>query len=323
MAAGNMQNEQHGQPANSGGSIASDARWLAAGAAGLVAAILALWAFRGLPGGSLALWISATPLFLAGMGFGTTALIAAIGVASLALLLAGNSLMLGLFLAAFAAPVLALVLASGGDPRRGVTAQLTLPFALLGVIPALGIGVAAIMLADQQGGLEGAMRQAADMALAKLGLPAGEAMIADLVRVKAAAIGFWVMLALLLNAAAAGSALTRLGILATAPAWREARLPAWYLALPALAALGWFAADDGADAVPLSIMLALLVPVFLHGLAAFHRATRALRGRPMVLGGAYAALLVIAVPMALAATGFGLFDIVNAKRGRHAPPPQT
>ena len=323
MAAGNMQGEQHGTPANSGGGIASDARWLAAGAAGLVAASLALWAFRALPGGALALWISATPLFLVGMGFGSTALIAAIGVASLAMLIAGNTLMLGLFLAAFAAPVLALVLASGRDSRRGVGVNLTLPFALLGVIPALGIGIAATMLADQQGGLEGAMRQAAEAALAKLGLPAGEAMIADLVRVKAAAIGFWVMLALLLNAAAAGSALTRLGILAAAPAWREARLPAWYLALPALAALAWFAADDGADAVPLSIMLALLVPVFLHGLAAFHRATRALRGRPMVLGSAYAALLLVAVPVALAATGVGLFDIVTANRGRPSPPPQS
>jgi len=132
-----------------------------------------------------------------------------------------------------------------------------------------------------------------------------------------------VMIALLVNAAAAAALLVRAGVLEATPAWREARLPAWYLVLPALAALAWFAADEAADAVPLSLLLALLVPVFLHGLAAFHRATRTLRGRPMLLGGAYAALLIFAVPMALAATGFGLFDIVNGNRGRPAPPPQS
>lgn len=306
-----------GDPAGSG-RIASDPHWLAAIAAGLLSAVLALWAFRAMPGGALALWVSAMPLFMAGMGFGLPSLLGALAVAALAILLAGNALMLGLYLVAFAAPVLTLVVAAGSR-RRGLGDA----FAMLGVIPALGIATAAFMLADSPGGLEGEMRRAAELGLARLGLPAGEAMVAELVRVKAAAIGFWVMIALLVNAAAAAALLVRVGVLAATPAWREARLPIWYLLLPALAALAWLAADEGSDSLPLSLLLSLLVPVFLHGLAAFHRATRGLKGRPMLMGGAYAALLIFAVPMALAATGFGLFDIVNANRGRPMPPPQS
>jgi hypothetical protein len=319
MMVEGMQQQGQGGPLGRGGRIASDARWLASGAAGLLAAVLALWAFRGLPGGAMSLWVSSLPLFLAGLGFGPASLMAAIAVAALALLLAGNALALGIFLAAFGAPALALVLAAG--PREAP--RLGLPLALFGLIPAAGILVAALLLAGEPGGLEGAMRRAAEIGLARMGLPAGDALLIEMVRVKAAAIGFWVMLALLVNAAGAGTLLVRAGICTSSPAWREARLPAWYLAFPALALVLWLAAEEGADALTLSLLLALAMPVFLHGLAAFHRASRAWRGRPMILGGAYLALLLMAVPVALAATGFGLYDILNGNRGRPSPPPQS
>ncbi len=315
MAMGGTQDEREQE-----GRIASDPRWLAAGAAGLASAVLILWAFRGIGGGALTLWLAPLPLFLAGIGFGPVALVASIGIAALALLLVGSTLGLGLYLAVFGAPVAALVLAV----RRGPEPDLGHAFTLLGLMPATGVAIAAFLLADAPGGMEGAMREVVEHALARMGVSVPDAMVADLVRVKAAAIGFWVALALLLNAAAAAGLLVRAGVIGAAPAWREARLPAWYAVLPALAFGIWLAADEGVDAVPLSIMLALLVPVFLHGLAGLHRATRALRGRPMVLGGAYAALLVISVPVALAVTGYGLFDILNGTRGRRgASPPQS
>lgn len=303
-----------------GGAQASDPRWMVAAASGLVAATLALWAFRGLPLGAAALWLSPLPLFMAGMGFGVGTLFVALIVASLAILFSGSSLALGIFLAAFGAPVAALVLAAG--PRE--QPDLRLPFALLGIIPAAGIALAAFLLLDAPGGLEGAMRQAAELALGRMGLPDAERMVADLVRVKAAAIGFWVSMALLVNAALAGSLLAKAGVLAASPSWREARLPTWYAVLPAVSAVFWLLADEGSDAVPLSLLLALLVPVFLHGLAAFHRATRALRGRMMVLVGAYLALVLISVPVALSVTGYGLYDILNGNRARRgAPPPPS
>lgn len=320
MAAERMQDGTGQEEAGQDRRIASDPRWLAAGAAGLASAVLTLWAFRAMPGGALSLWVAPLPLFIAGIGFGGVALLAAIAVAALALQIVGTSLGTGLYLAFFGAPVAMLVLAA----RRGRVTDLGFSFALLGLLPAAGIALAALLLADTPGGLEGAMRLAAEHALDRMGLPVAEGLVAELVRVKAAAIGFWVAVALLLNAAAAGSLLIRAGVVAAAPAWREARLPSWYALLPALGFGLWLAADEGADAVQLSMLLALLVPVFLHGLAGVHRATRALRGRPMVLGGAYAALLVISVPVALAVTGYGLFDILNGTRGRRgAPPPQS
>lgn len=312
MMADSMQRNDPKGPAGNGGVLA-DARMLAAGAAGLVAAFLMLWSLRGLPVGMLALWMTALPLFLAGISFGGVAVIGAVVVGSFALLVAGGSFAFGMFLLAFGGPVLLLVLSA-----RSAPGGLSLPFVLLGLIPASGILVAAFILADAPGGLEGWLRRAAEIGAARMGMPVGEAMLESLVRVQAAAIGFWVMLSLLLNASVAGGLLKRAGVIAVAPAWREARLPVWYPALPALAVLVWLLAE--ADAVPLSVMLALLVPVFLHGLAAFHRATLPLRGRSFLLAIAYGALLLMAVPVALAATAFGLFDILHGNRARPTVP---
>jgi len=304
--------------------IASDPRWLAAGAAGLAAAVLTLWGFRGMPGGALTLWLAPLPLFMAGIGFGAGAMIAAVGVAFVALLAVGSSLGAGLFLGIFGAPAAALVLAARRSAQSGLAVpDLAASFTLLGILPAAGVAVAAWLLSDVPGGMEGALRGAVEQAMSRMGLPVAEGLVSELVRVKAAAIGFWVAMALLINAAAASGLLVRLGITTARPAFREARLPAWYVVLPFIALGLWLAAEEGSDAVELSLLLALMVPVFLHGLAAFHRATAALRGRPMVLGGAYAALLIMSVPVALAVTGYGLFDILNGTRGRRgAPPPQ-
>ncbi|WP_439598854.1 DUF2232 domain-containing protein [Falsiroseomonas sp.] len=310
--AGSMDEEQ-----GKGRGIAADPRLLAAAAAGLASAVLGLWAFRGLPGGAFALWLASLPLFMAGIGFGGFTILAALAVASLVLLLLGSSLGLGLYLALFGVPAAALVLAAGRP------AVLGLPFALLGLIPAAGVLLAAFLLGDAPGGLEGAMREAAEVGLQRMGLPANQGLVEELVRIKAAAIGFWVALALLVNAAAAAALLKRAGVIAATPAWREARLPGWYPLLPALAGGLWLAAEEGGDAVTLSLLLVLLVPVFLHGLAALHRASAALRGRAFVLGGAYAALLILSVPVALGVAGYGFYDILNGTRARRAAPPRV
>lgn len=292
---------------------ASDPRWLAAGAAGLASAVLALWAFRGLPLGTPALWLAPLPLFLAGMGFGPASLLVALATAVMALTISASTVALGIYLAAFGAPVAVLGVAYALG--RG---SLDLPFALLGIIPALGILAAAFALSGTTGGLEGAMRQAAETALARMGLPAGEELISGLVRVKAAAIGFWLVIALLANAALAGSVLRRTGV-APGPRWSEATLPRWYPTLPALAALAWVLLPGEEDAVPLSVLLALMVPLFLLGLAALHRRTQGVKGRGMLLGLAYGLLVILTVPMAMFATGFGLYD----HWARRAAPPSN
>jgi hypothetical protein len=149
-----------------------------------------------------------------------------------------------------------------------------------------------------------------------MGLAAPEIAIAELVRVKAAAIGFWIAVALAANGALAQRLLARRGLaLAPSPRWSDVRLPGWYPAVPALAAAIWLAAGEQ-DAVPLSVMLVLLLPVFLQGVAAVHRRTRALRGRWMPLLLFYVLILVFSVPAALAVTALGLYE----QWGRRAAP---
>ena len=64
----------------------SNPRWLAATAGGLAAAVLSLWAMRGLPLGFAAFWLTPLPLFAAGLGFGPGAMAgAARGAIDLAL----------------------------------------------------------------------------------------------------------------------------------------------------------------------------------------------------------------------------------------------
>lgn len=301
------------------GSLLSDPRWLAAGAGGLVAACCALWAFRGLPLGTLAFWLAPLPLFLAGMGFGTMAAFGALAVASLALWLAASSAGLWLFVLAFGVPPLLLVAAAQGSRGLG------LPLALLGILPAVGIAGAAWWLADAPGGLEGTLRSLTRTALRRFDIAASTGLVADIVRVKAAAVGFWLALSWLGSAWLAGRGLARAGI-AAPPAWSTARLPFWYAALPALAFGLWLAADSGADAVELSILLVLVLPLVLHGLVALHGATRGRGQRVVLLGAVYLSLVLAFLPASLAVAGYGAFDLItrrspsNSGGARPAPP---
>jgi hypothetical protein len=308
---------KHGQA----GGLAGDPRLLAAAAGGLVAAILALWAFRGLPLGALAFWAVPLPLFLAGSGFGSGAGLLALALAALLVWLAGTMIGVWLFLFAFGIPATLLVIAARASGGLG------LPLAMLGLLPAAAIILAAIWLSDMPGGLEGTLRALTRAALRRFDLDGSATLVAEIVRFKAAAIGFWVSLALLVNGWAAGRLLARAGI-AAAPALSSARLPGWYALAPALSFGLWLAAEEGADAVPLSIFLVLLVPLMLHGLAALHRRTRGLGQRLLVLGAVYLALVFLFLPVSLAVAGYGAFDLLRPSSnpgggGRGAPPPRS
>jgi hypothetical protein len=198
---------------------------------------------------------------------------------------------------------------------------------MLGLLPAAAIILAAIWLSDMPGGLEGTLRALTRAALRRFDLDGSATLVAEIVRFKAAAIGFWVSLALLVNGWAAGRLLARAGI-AAAPALSSARLPGWYALAPALAFGLWLAVEEGADAVPLSIFLVLLVPLMLHGLAALHRRTRGLGQRLLVLGAVYLALVFLFLPVSLAVAGYGAFDLLRPSSnpgggGRGAPPPRS
>jgi hypothetical protein len=272
---------------------------LAAGAAGFATAFAVLWALRGLPGGTLLFWAAALPLFAAGLAF-RPLVAAAAGVLAAALVgvTAGIAAAL-VFLALFGVPVALLL----GSWRHG---SLGLALAMLGLWPLAVLLGAALFLADD-GGLDAAMRVAVEAVLLRLDMPASEALVTTLVRLKAGAIGFWVAIALLGNATAAVRLLARRGLLAVpAPAWAQVRLPGWYPLLPPVAALAYLAAPE--DAVPLSALLLLLVPLFFQGVAGVHRRLEGRQARPALLAAFYMLLVMFLQVMGPGLIGLALYD---------------
>lgn len=282
---------------------------LAAGAAGLCAALLALWAMRGLPLGGLLLWVAPLPLFVAAFAFGARTAMFAVGIASLAVLFGSTTLGLAVFLAIFGVPV-ALISATALQPGR---MDLSLPLALLGIWPVVVLTILAASVTD----LEGGMRDAVEMGVQRMGVALPDGMVGQIAQVKAAAAGFWMALLMLGNGMAAQNLVTRRGLaLYATPPLDDLRLPAWYLPLP-LVALALWAVVGGA--VALSSMLILLVPVFLLGVVGVHRLLRNRPGRLAFLIGFYLLMLLFLQIMAPLMVGVGLYDQIR----RRMTPPQT
>jgi hypothetical protein len=301
------------------GGLTASPGALAAAAAGFASAACALWAFRGLPLGVLTLWLAPLPMFLAGLGFGAGAAVAAALVAALLVALStSGALPLLVFLLAFAVPVPLLVATALRGGGGGPGLNLSLPLVLLGVWPTAVLLLAALT-ASGEGGLEAALRRAVEGAMARMGVPGADPLVVGTaVRIKAAALGFWAGLALLANAAAAQSFLARRGLArATTPPPGALRLPGWYPALPAAGAVAFLAAPAGGDAVALSAMLLLAVPLFWLGIGGVHaRLPRGRRGRAPLLAGFYLLLVLFLQLVAPAMVALGLFD--HFRRGSAA-----
>jgi hypothetical protein len=298
----------------------SDPRLLAAGAAGFACAAAALWAFRGLPLGTALFWLSSFPLLAAGLGFGAGAAAGAAAVAAALLVLVGGLAAAMAFLALFGAPA-ALLLAAGlrGGGGGGGGFAPALPLALLGLWPVAVLLLAAALLGGGEG-LQAAMRGALETTLGRAGFAVPEPALGQLVRVKAAAIGFLSALALLFNGLAARRVLLRWGVAVSAPPDPAAvRLPGWYPVLPALAAGLFLAAPPGADAVPVSALLLLLVPLLLMGVAGVHARAKGLSARVPMLALFYLLLAMFLQVMGPALVGLGLYD--QFRRRPAAPPP--
>ncbi len=298
----------------------NDPRLLAAGAGALVSALLALWAFRGLPAGPGFFWLSPLPLFMAGLGFGQGALWGAVALAALLVLAAGGSWPSLIWCAVAGLPALLLTLSGLRRAADGWRIAPGLPLALAGLYPAAGVLLAGFALADAPGGIDGVLRTVVQSGLSRLDIAPEPAVVDQVAQSTAAILAVWVSLMLVVNGAGAQGFLSRRGYaLAPQPAWSEARLPGWYPALPAIAGVWALLAPADADTVPLALAAALLMPLFFMGLAAVHRRTRALPGRPALLAAFYAILLVFNLPIALVLVGLGLFT----QFGRRPAPPQT
>jgi hypothetical protein len=221
------------------------------------------------------------------------------------MLVLGNGLALVVFLGAFGVPATAMVVVGF---RKGVI-EPGRPLMLVGLWPAAMILIAAVAAASEPGGLEGFLRRITEQALSRAGFSAPDIAITEVVRIKAAAIAFWLAVMLTVNGTAAQGFLGKRGLaLAPTPRWSEPVLPLAYLGVPVVAAGGWLIAPAGADTIPLSVLLATLLPVFFAGLAAVHRISRGKPGRMAMLIAFYLGLVLLSLPAMSAVTAFGFWD---------------
>ncbi|AWV24436.1 Hypothetical protein HVPorG_04418 [Roseomonas mucosa] len=284
--------------------VLNDPRILAGGAAGFACAAACLWAFRGLPLGTLLLWASSLPLFLAGLSLGQFSAALGAALAALALLLVVGFHGAVVFLLVAALPAVTILAAALRRPDR---LELSLPLALLGIWPAI-TGVASLLVTGEV--LEQAIVDQIKPVLQEAAITADDATVAALVRMGIAFASAALALPLMLCGIGAQAWLSRRRLaLRPAPDWSSARLPSWYPVLPVAAlAAAWMAPGLMASVVA----TALLTPLFLQGLAAVHR-----RARGPVLVLFYLVLVLFSVPAAALVVGLGLFEQFGRK------PPQS
>jgi hypothetical protein len=293
-----------------------NARMTASLAGGIISALLALAAVRGLPLGGVLFWFAPFPLYALAFAFGPSAMLAAGGVGAAVALASGGLAASALWIVLFGLPAIAFSLMA----MRGGALSLSLPFALLGLWPAAMLATAEIALSGQPEGLSGALRTAVSEAVSRMGAPS-ELGTADLVeavvRLKPLAFAIWFAVVTTVNASAAQGFVARRGLNVTAPVrWAEASLPLWYApvaVVPALAA-GLAPGEAGFFASSLAMMLA--VPLVMQGLAVVHVITMGRSGRGLLLGGVYVGLLLFLVPAGLVLAGLGLAEFVLNLRGR-------
>ncbi len=300
-----------------------NARTTAILAAGILSALAALVALRGLPLGTVAFWFSAVPLFAAGFAFGTSAAAQAAAVGVLVSLISAGLAGSAVHLLLFGLPV-SLMLSAALPRSTGAPLALAWPFALLALWPAGLLVAAEIALAGQPGGLSGVLRQAVGQALERMGPPPQldiNEFAAMIVRLKPLAFALWFALVMSTNAAIAQRLVASRGLMAAAPAqWSMAALPTWYWPIALAAAVASLFVPGEAGFVVRGLAMMLAVPLILQGLAVLHVISRGRPARPALLAGVYVGLILFFAPAALALACLGIAEHFLNLRGRKPPP---
>lgn len=292
-------------------------------AAGLISALLALAALRGLPLGTVLLWFAPLPLFAAGFAFGWQGAGQAALVGGVVTLVSGGVAGALAWAVLFALPaVLLLRLALPAAP--GGTMALALPFALLALWPAALLIAAELALAGRPGGLAGALEAVMREGFARMGAPEGMAggeVVALMVRITPFAFALWFAVVTAMNAALAQRLVLHHGLLVAAPArWSLALLPGWYWKLAVAVLLAALVVSGGARFALQSAAMMLAVPLALQGLAVIHAVTLGKPGRPLLLVPLYVALVLFTVPVGVGLAGLGIAEHFLNLRGRPPRP---
>ena len=164
--------------------LLDDPRWLAAAIGGIVSAIAALWAMRGLPLGFAAFWLTSLPIFAAGLGFGSGSAFGALCVGTVMVLVLASEWPALIYLLGFALPAL-LMVATG---LRAGRLDASVPMALTGIWPALVILLVAVLLADTPGGFDGALIGSVQQGLRRMGIADAGMPVEQLARIKKAGL---------------------------------------------------------------------------------------------------------------------------------------
>ncbi|WP_439578429.1 hypothetical protein [Elioraea sp.] len=287
-------------------------------AAGLVSALLALAALRGLPFGTVLFWFSPFPLFAAGLAFGWPAAAQAVMAGALVAAVSGGVPGTIAWVLLFAMPaVLLLRLALPATP--GAPLALAVPFAMLALWPAAMLLAAELAFAGQPGGFSGVLHAVVEQALTRMGAPSevgGEDFAAMMVRIKPLAFALWFGVVMAMNASIAQRMVERRGLLIAAPArWSMALLPGWYWKLAAGVVVAALVVPGGAGFAVRSAAMMLAVPLALQGLAVVHVVSQGRPGRPLMLGPLYVALVLFTVPVGVGLAGLGVAEHFLKLRG--------
>lgn len=292
-------------------------------AAGFLSAFGVLWVLRGLPLGSLLMWLSPLPLYACGFAFGTAGAALAAGAAALPMLLLGDVAAMLSHALTVGVPVMLTVLVALWGTTRGDPPRLGTPIAILALLAALMFAVAAYSLSDHPGGLGGALRETFARAMAGAA-DVPEAVVEQVAEMAAhvvpMAIGLWFLGAMALNAVFAQRLVRRLGLLLRPPvAFGAFTLPRWFAPLPLVCAIAALLLAGNARYAAGGLSEILLLPFFLLGLAVVHALARVTRRRRAWLGTFYVGLLLFSPPVLFAVTGVGIADHFANLRGRLSP----
>jgi hypothetical protein len=292
-------------------------------AAGLISALLALAALRGVPLGTVLFWFSPFPLFAAGLAFGWQAAAQAVLAGALVTLVSGGVPGTLVWVLLFALPAV-LLLRLALPAAAGAPLALAMPFATLALWPAAILLAAEFAFAGQPGGLSGVLRAMMAQALARMGATpemGAEDFVAMMVRIKPLAFALWFAVVMAMNAAIAQRIVERRGLLIAPPAaWAMARLPGWYWKLVLAVAAAALVTPGGAGFAVQSAAMMLAVPLALQGLAVVHVVSRGKPGRPLMLGPLYIALVLFTVPVGVGLAGLGVAEHFLNLRGRPPRP---
>jgi hypothetical protein len=317
--------------------------WGWAGAAGLTSAALYLSVVLGSPGAFLLAYLAPLPLFLAGLGLGLTALLAAGAAACVIVALASGSVIAaGMYLGIEVLPIAVLVRqallsrpVSAHPGPDGSAAGGGVEWYPLGRLVSLLVGmVAAVLLViwlvfmGSEGGLEGAVQAFLNAGLQEM-LQAGGAEAEEMtpaIALMAAlfpgiAAASWVVM-IAVNGALAQGLASRFGRnLRPSPDMVTLELPRALLVVLIVAAVVGLVAPGGLGYIGRNLLVVLGIAYLFAGLAVVHGFILRLAARQVLLVVVYVTMVLFGWPVLLVML-LGILDQLFGLRRRFAGPTQ-